>query len=449
MTDSREFTRLGMNNINASKNRFHPEQRPCDSWLSDGTKLKGLVVKLCSIVGRKVPTFKNIFETLDFFNEVKGYVPNIKYVSERRVVDKKRKTYIKKNGHDFPIFLKHKRHRHTFRYEFKNYGKNIDARWRELNIKEGSPFRSSKNFRIFIEVYGIMKGRLENCRTQSVTSHSAVIRRLGILNHQLSETDASSIDHNTKMFLDYIITCRSKKDFNYGLDEYAIILLDNLFKSKSTDWFLVACVTLNYKIFKKLNIEEIFKLDDKITHFLKHIITCLNEQWKKGVNIQSKMGYTYKKNPLTPTNSFPVRYITKRVKNPDVPKDIEKGINYWAFNHLAFAYNNLTRSLSIIRMVTSNVTYFDYKKKMTFTNKISIPLFRNIKKSYFGNDDEYLLVRKFHSFYSRENQFYGPWITSSVSDNNVLNVMIDNFIQKCRDNVAYFNEKNFRNNLLL
>ena len=448
MTDSKEFSRFGMNNINASKNRFHPEQRPCDSWLSDETKLKGLVVKLCSIVGRKVPTFKNIFETLDFFNEVKGYVPNIKYVTERRVVDKKRKTYIKKNGYDCPISQKNKKHRHTFRYEFKIFGKNIDSRWRELNIKEGSPFRSSKNFRIFLEVYGIMKGRLENCMTQSVTSHAAVIRRLGILNHQLTETDASSIDHNTKMFLDYIITCRCKKDFNYGLDEYAIILLDNLYKSSSTNWFLVACVTLDYKIFKKLNLEEIFKLDDKITSFLKPIITCLNEQWKKGVNIQSKMGYTYKKNPLTPTNSFPVRYIKKRVKNPDVPKDIEKGINYWAFNHLASAYNNLTRSLSIIRMVTSNVSYFEYNKKMTFTNKIGIPLFRSISNSYFGNDDQYLLVRKFHSFYARKNYLYGPW-SSQLSDSNTLNLMIETFIQKCKNNIPNFIENDFRDNLLL
>ena len=151
---------------------------------------------------------------------------------------------------------------------------------------------------------------------------------------------------------------------------------------------------------------------------------------------------------MTPTNSFPVRYITKRVKNPDVPKDIEKGINYWAFNHLASAYNHLTRSLHIIRMITSNVSFFEFEKKMTFTNKIGIPLFRSISNSYFGNDDEYLLVRKFHSFYARKNQFYGPW-GSPLLDNDDLNLIIETFIQKCKNNIPNFLENDFRHNLLL
>ena len=126
-----EFQRLS-NKGCRSRKRFHPEQRPCDSWLREGTHLHSLVVKLCKIWGTQEPSFKDIFETLSFFDEIEGYVPNIKNLNIRLVVDKKMKQRTKKARDTYT--KKHRVFRHTFRYEVKEGKKNPSEQWRKSNI---------------------------------------------------------------------------------------------------------------------------------------------------------------------------------------------------------------------------------------------------------------------------------------------------------------------------
>lgn len=444
-----EFQRLSKQGCRSLR-RFHPEQKPCDSWLRDGTHLHSLVVKLCKIQGRQEPSFKNIFETLSFFDEIEGYVPNIKNLNIRLVVDKKMKQRTKKAGESRT--KKHRVFRHTFRYEVKEGKKNPSEQWRKSNINIQSPFRSSKNFRILCEVYGIMKGRLDTCRTQSVVSHCAVFRRMGLLNHYLNEREVNQCDHKTMMYIDYIRNLRSTPQIKCYPDEYAQELLKDLKKSKTTDWFLVFQNYCSTEIMRKIPFGSLYEMDSRICYYLKYIIQCLDIQWNKGVMIQANRNYSFTKRQVHyDTSSYPPRKTFKRIRNPNVPKDKEKGINYWAYNHLSGAYNYLMEYLVAIRTVTSENSLLGLARKNQMDSYVYLPQFKKKKHSQFQNRQYFEQLRKFHKYFARRNYICrrGPWVSSTLKNNDKLENMINKFITKCRQENPLFDEDLFRQRLMM
>ena len=444
-----EFQRLSKQGCRSLR-RFHPEQKPCDSWLREGTHLHSLVVKLCKIQGRQEPSFKNIFETLSFFDEIEGYVPNIKNLNIRLVVDKKMKQRTKKAGDTYT--KKHRVFRHTFRYEVKEGKKNPSEKWRKSNINIESPFRSSKNFRILCEVYGIMKGRLETCRTQSVTSHCAVIRRMGLLNHYLSEREVNKCDHKTMMYIDYLRNLKSTPRIKCYLDEYAQELLNDLKKSQTTDWFLVFQNYCSTEIMRKIPFESLYEMDSRICYYLKYIIQCLDIQWNKGVKIQAKRNYSFSKRQVHyDTSCYPPRKTLKRIRNPNVPKDQEKGINYWAYNHLSGAYNYLMEYLVAIRTVTSEHSLLGLNRKNLLDSYVYLPQFKKKRHSGFQNYQQYEQLRKFHRYYARNTYICnrGPWVSSAIENRDELERIINKFITRSRQENAFFDENLFRQQLML
>ena len=434
-----------------SPNRFHPEQRPCDSWLREGTHLHSLVVKLCKIQGRQtIPSFKDIFDTLSFFDEIEGFVPNLKNLNIRLVVDKKMTQRTMKKGATRTKM--HKVFRHTFRYEVKEGKKNPSEQWRSNNIPADSPFRSSKNFRILCEVYGIMKGRLDTCRTQSVTSHCAVFRRMGLLNHYLNERNIEQLDHKTMMYIDYVRSIQSQPRIPRTFDQYASELFHDLMKSETTNWFLVFQVNFTEKIMRKISFESLYEMDSRICYYLKYIIQCLDIQWNKGVKIQAKRNYAFGRRTVSVDNSsFPTRITLKRKKNPNVPKDLEKGINYWAYNHLSEAYNVLMYYLTKIRKVTSKHSILGLDRQLLINSYIALPRFKKKVFSEFQISHKYELIRRFHKYYARNTIRYkgGPWITSTLENREELKELITKFIRRYRQENPLFNESLFRKRLML
>ena len=373
---------------------FHPA--PTINFVKQDTILYKNIVKLCQILKWEIPKFNDIFDIKIFFDKLETILP--KNLLIKRVVQRKFKKFVKPKLSKKPIRSSGCDKKHTFNYVVKmENGKNLDKDFRKNNLIP--ELHTRKAFSIFCNVYGTIRGRLNNNFTESVSSYSSVFNKISLLNNYKERKNKDTL---TDLFVKYVACVWSvPKNFSVdvqevgGLDKHAIHLYNILKNEETTNWFKIAHLMITDDVMDNITNKqsrEILLLCEK---YLPGICQVLQHQWIKGVAIQAQMKYKLpSRNNLVPGNGR--RKV--RISKPEIPKDSEKGINTLAYNQAAGAFNRIMSLTNQLREKLGKEKYYCYRAMLLVARD----------QSYFNGGYSENPVLKIHKYTARKC-LMPPW----------------------------------------
>ena len=403
--------------------RFHPAQKI--TFLEEGTNLKKQVDTLCAKLQLEPPGH-DIFQVYEFFKKLEKYIP--KDLKVFRVTQRKLQKFKKsKNGNIKRVTGCDKKN--TFQYLVKTEdGKNVTEEYRKENLVP--ELQSRRSFMLFCEVYGKLKGRLDNCLTSSVMAYGSVFNKITFLNH-FNATEKE--DPLTRVFLEYLAcTWCAPKCFSVseqevgGLDEHAVHLYNLLKVSDSTNWFWVGHMLVTDDVLKMLSDEETKTLLRLCYKTLPAICYVLQHQWIKGVSVQAQMKYKL------PGRGEMVKgrgrsYVRKN--DPNKPRDAEPGINTLAYNQVVGAYNRVMSLTNCLRNKLDMKVFQCYKGMQLVARD----------QQYFTGEFSKNPVLQIHKYIARK-RLSPPWggftEPKKMEDSKLL---IQSYIKRNKDKLC--NEK--------
>lgn len=337
--------------------RFHPA--PTINFAKHGTILYKNIEKLCQILKWELPEFNDVFDIKVFFDKIEAILP--KDLSIKRVVQRKFKKFTKSKFSRKPVRSTGCDKKHTFNYVVKmTNGKNLDKDYRKDNLIP--ELHTRKAFSVFCNVYGTIKGRLDNCFTESVSAYSGVFNKITLLNNY---KDKRHEDTLTDLFTRYVACVwSSPKNFSIntqevgGLDKHAVHLYNILKKEDTTNWYKIGHLMITNDVMDNITNRQARDLMTLCEKYLPGICQVLQHQWIKGVAIQAQMKYKL------PARINLVRGMGRqkvRMSDPRIPKDSEKGVNTLAYNQAAGAFNRIMALTNQLKEKLGQDKYYCYR----------------------------------------------------------------------------------------